>query len=234
MTYSLSVEDLSLDVADGGTTRHLLQDISFEVHGGEVVGVTGPSGSGKSTLLVIAGSLQRPTSGEVTLHTPEGSICLSTPRARTRREHIGIVFQQPNLLPALTAEEQLVLMTRLNRVLPHQRRRAKERANELLAAVGLEGMGGRRIGSLSGGQQARVNLARALMNKPKLLLADEPTAALDTQAATMVTELISTLAHEHKIPTLYVSHDQQQLAKLDRTLTIVDGSLKELASVPMV
>lgn len=240
---TLSVTKVSLDVTDGSSTRHLLTDISFSATGGEVVGITGPSGSGKSTLLAIAGTLQQPTAGSIALNGADGqSTTLASAErplsaqqaAAIRREHIGLVFQQPNLLPSLTAEEQLLVMTRLNRVLPWGRaqwRSDKDRATSLLAAVGLEGMGDRSVGSLSGGQQARVNLARALMNEPKVLLVDEPTAALDTQAATMVTDLIKELAHEAQIPTLYVSHDTQQLATLDRTLTIVDGKLKDFAMV---
>lgn len=241
-TPALTLSHVSLDVTDGSTTRHLLTDVSVDVMPGEVVGVTGPSGSGKSTLLAIAGTLQKPTAGTATLRCADGStVELAVDQALTyrqsaqlRREHIGLVFQQPNLLPSLTVKDQLLAMTRLNRVLPWGRgtwRREEDKALRLLQDVGLGGLEDRKVSQLSGGQQARVNLARALMNDPDLLLVDEPTAALDTENATKVTELILELAHRTGIPTLYVSHDQSQLARLDHTVTIVDGKIKELATV---
>ena len=147
-----------------------------------------------------------------------------------RREHVGLVFQQPNLLPALTVREQLIVMTRLGRILPpsaSERRRARERAAELLESVGLAGMGDRRVSTLSGGQQARVNLARALMNEPELLLVDEPTAALDRASAEAVTDLIVDVTRRYGAATLYVTHDPGQAARAGRVLEMVDGRLTD-------
>ena len=230
----LTAKGLTLDVKDGTAERRILDDVSFTVEGGEVVGITGPSGSGKSTLLAVIGCLQEPTAGRAVLDTADGSTDLAGARgkraAQIRRDHLGIVFQQPNLLPALTVEEQLLLMPHLGKVFRFAstatKRAEKESAHQLLDAVGLGDKLKAKTGELSGGQQARVNLARAFMNDPALLLVDEPTAALDTTAATQVTELIKDLAHDRNIPALYVSHDQDQLETLDRTMKIVDGALE--------
>lgn len=238
-TSELTANGLTLDVQDGTSTRRILDSVSFTVEGGEVVGITGPSGSGKSTLLAVVGCLQEPTAGSAELITADGCIDLGGARgkraAQIRRDHLGIVFQQPNLLPALTVEEQLLLMPHLGTVFRFAsaatKRAEKDRARQLLEAVGLGDKVKVKTSELSGGQQARVNLARAFMNKPALLLVDEPTAALDTKAATQVTKLIKDLAHEGNIPALYVSHDKDQLKTLDRTLTIVDGKLESASLV---
>lgn len=234
---TLIAERLTLDVQDGKHKRRILNDVSFTVNGGEVVGVTGPSGSGKSTLLAVAGCLQEPTAGSAALRTGDTTIDLASARgqraAQIRRDHLGIVFQQPSLLPSLTVEEQLLLMLNLSKVFRFgaraTKRAEKEMTRQLLEAVGLGDKLKAKTSELSGGQQARVNLARAFMNNPALLLVDEPTAALDTKAATQVTELIKDLAHDRNVPALYVSHDQDQLETLDRTMTMVDGALREPA-----
>ncbi|MDU4704546.1 MAG: ATP-binding cassette domain-containing protein, partial [Corynebacterium sp.] len=149
--------------------------------------------------------------------------------AKIRREHIGIVFQQPNLLPALTVKQQLIAMRRLGRVFGWPaggRREAEKRADELLEAVGLAGLGERRVSQLSGGQQARVNVARALMNEPEVLLVDEPTAALDQKSAGAVTRLIMDVTRKMGVATLYITHDLGQLHGADRIVEMVDGKLQ--------
>lgn len=232
---SLTVSHLNLTVRDGSTDRHLLRDISFEVAPGEILGVTGPSGSGKSTLLGVLGCLQEADSGIAVLRTRDGDIHLSGEvsggaAARIRRNNIGIVFQQPNLIPALSVRDQLILVTRLGRVWPPQRAQrhaAHAKADELLDAVGLLNLAQRPVGALSGGQQARVNLARALMRSPSLLLIDEPTAALDQHSAAEVTTLIADMARIYRAATLYVSHDVEQMSALDRRITLVDGRIRE-------
>lgn len=229
----LHLRNVTLDVQDGSQERRILDDITLHVSPGEVVGVTGPSGSGKSTVLAVAGCLQEPTSGRAWL-VGDDRVDLTGlnahESARIRREHIGIVFQQPNLLPSLTVGDQLMAMVHLASPWPIGRtakQAAKTRAAELLDAVGLAGFESRQVGDLSGGQQARVNLARALMNSPELLLVDEPTAALDTATADQVTTLIRDMAHKYNAATLYVSHDKNQLATLDRTITIVNGRISD-------
>lgn len=223
---TLHVSNLNLTVADGSTSRTLLNNITFDVQPGEVVGITGPSGSGKSTLLAVLGCLQSADSGTATL----GDIDLLNPqnRAALRRNHLGIVFQQPNLLPSLTVLDQLLLIPRLGRILPPSRSariQHKDKALSLLNSIGLGDLAKRKVSELSGGQQARVNLARALMNSPKLLLVDEPTAALDQHSASEVTELIVSMAHQYNAPTLFVSHDMDAVNTLDRSIELVDGHL---------
>ena len=223
---TLHVSNLNLTVADGSTSRTLLNNITFDVQPGEVVGITGPSGSGKSTLLAVLGCLQSAHSGTATL----GDIDLLNPqnRAALRRNHLGIVFQQPNLLPSLTVLDQLLLIPRLGRILPPSRSartQHKDKALSLLNSIGLGDLAKRKVSELSGGQQARVNLARALMNSPKLLLVDEPTAALDQHSASEVTELIVSMAHQYNAPTLFVSHDMDAVNTLDRSIELVDGHL---------
>ncbi|WP_211439078.1 ABC transporter ATP-binding protein [Corynebacterium glutamicum] len=223
---TLHVSNLNLTIADGSTSRTLLNNITFDVQPGEVVGITGPSGSGKSTLLAVLGCLQSADSGTATL----GDIDLLNPqnRAALRRNHLGIVFQQPNLLPSLTVLDQLLLIPRLGRILPPSRSartQHKDKALSLLNSIGLGDLAKRKVSELSGGQQARVNLARALMNSPKLLLVDEPTAALDQHSASEVTELIVSMAHQYNAPTLFVSHDMDAVNTLDRSIELVDGHL---------
>lgn len=221
----LDLKNITLDIPDGNNTRRLIDDVSLSIQPGEVVGLTGPSGSGKSTLLAIAAGLQAPTDGTATLG---GDIDLIHGGPKVRRDHVGIVFQQPNLLPALTAQEQLVAMARLDNPWGLKKRtwnKVRQRAVDLLSRVGLADKLDSAVSQLSGGQQARVNLARALMNRPEVLLVDEPTAALDTKAANTVTALIVDMAQESDIPVLYVSHDAPQLAGLDRVVTMVDGRI---------
>lgn len=231
---ALEVKNISLEITDGTTKRNLLTDVTFNVDPGEVVGITGPSGSGKSTLLSIIGCLETATSGSAILHganTLELGTVSGRQAAEIRRRHLGIVFQQPNLLPALTAKEQLLVMSRLDKpfgISGKTWRQQEQKAERLLKEVGLEGRENAKVSELSGGQQARVNLARALMNDPALLLVDEPTAALDTANAKRVTELIVDLARERNTPVLYVSHDQEQLATLDRRIELVDGKASEV------
>ncbi|OFM59736.1 ABC transporter ATP-binding protein [Corynebacterium sp. HMSC058E07] len=234
---ALEVKNISLEITDGTTKRNLLSDVSFNVDPGDVVGITGPSGSGKSTLLSIIGCLETATSGSATLHgeeTLELGTVSGRQAAEIRRRHLGIVFQQPNLLPALNAKEQLMVMSRLDKpfgISGKVWRQQEEKAERMLKEVGLEGRENAKVSELSGGQQARVNLARAMMNDPALLLVDEPTAALDTTNAQRVTELIVGLARERNTPVLYVSHDQEQLATLGRRIELVDGKASEAAPV---
>lgn len=236
---ALELKNISLKVQDGENERTILDDISLSIRAGEVVGLVGPSGSGKSTLLTIAGCLKTADSGTVTLYSgargePIDLSVRGGQAAVVRREHIGIVFQQPNLLPALTVKQQLLAMRRLGRVFGWPaggRRAAEERADELLKAVGLAGFGNRRISQLSGGQQARVNIARALMNEPEVLLVDEPTAALDQKTAGAVTRLIMDVTRKMGVATLYITHDLGQLHGADRIVEMVDGKLQPSESV---
>lgn len=218
-TPVLSITNASVVYPDGTSTVTALDSANVEIFPGELVAIVGESGSGKSTLLSIAGFLQDPTSGTVTLHGAEGLDATST-----RREHIGFVFQQPNLLGSLTAREQLLITDRLRGTKPRQ-----DRADELFARVGLEGLGGRRVAQLSGGQRQRVNIARALMGNPQLLLADEPTSALDARLSKEIVELLRDVTKEFDLATLMVTHDRSQLAYADRFVEMADGKALQTA-----
>lgn len=226
----ITMKGITFDVRDGDQQRRLLDNVSLTIGSGELVSVMGPSGSGKSTLLAIAGCLQTPTSGQVLLGEDSIDAARLSRKDATamRRNHIGLVFQQPNLHQALTVRQQLIAMTRLGRIggVGRERREADvERADQLLDAVGLHGLADRYPAEISGGQQARVNLARALMNSPAVLLADEPTAALDTETAADITALIADVTHREGTATMYVTHDQAQAKRADRIVQLVDGRL---------
>lgn len=230
VTNGIMMKGITFDVRDGDQKRRLLDDVNLTIGSGELVSVMGPSGSGKSTLLAIAGCLQAPTSGEVLLgEEAVDAAALSRKDATTmRRNHIGLVFQQPNLHQALTVRQQLIAMTRLGMVgwVSKERREADSaRADRLLEAVGVAELADRYPAEISGGQQARVNLARALMNSPAVLLADEPTAALDTETAADITALIADVTHREGTATMYVTHDQVQAERADRIVRLVDGRL---------
>lgn len=234
----LRLRGITKTVPDGEKRRELLKGIDLDLYRGEIVGLIGPSGSGKSTLLTISGWLQSADSGTGHLFTRDGKDIPLTVKgsvaAKIRREHIGIVFQQPNLLSALTVREQLLAVKRLGAVFGwagSSRREAETRASELLEAVGLKGLENRKVSQLSGGQQARVNVARALMNSPEILLVDEPTAALDQETAAAVTKLIMDVTRERGVATLYATHDYAQLRDADRVIEMVDGEIQQRASV---
>ena len=142
-------------------------------------------------------------------------------RSRVRRENIGIVFQQPNLIASLKVREQLLLMDHIR-----GRRMRKDRADELLGLVGLDGFGDRRMNQLSGGQRQRVNIARALMNDPRLLLADEPTSALDSELSREIVELLQRLTRDLDVATVMVTHDREQADAADQVVEVADGQTR--------
>ncbi|MFF2555628.1 ABC transporter ATP-binding protein [Nocardia sp. NPDC058058] len=240
MTNALTVTDLTLTFPDGSERITALNRVNLAVRGGEIAAITGPSGSGKSTLLATVSTLVRPDSGRIELETDGGTVDLATlsRRAATdlRRRSIGIVFQQSNLVPALTALEQLEAMAHLGEtwfVSPARRREARSHARELLDAVGLSGHENKRPAQLSGGQRQRVNIARALMNDPALLIIDEPTSALDQERGAAIIDLIVRIAREHYAATLLVTHDRAHLHQMDTVHRMVDGVLTpESAKIP--
>ncbi|MFE1050016.1 ABC transporter ATP-binding protein [Streptomyces olivaceus] len=219
---SLILTDVTLTHPDGDGRLTALDRVTLEVPGGGLTAVVGPSGSGKSSLLAVAATLITPDSGAVAVDGTDTTGLSRGELAALRRHRIGIVFQQPNLLPSLTAAEQLQVMARLDGRRP---RAVRGRALELLDAVGLADHAGRRPHRLSGGQRQRVNIARALMNDPSVLLVDEPTSALDHERGAAVVDLITRLTRERGTATVLVTHDRAQLAVADRVARLHDGRL---------
>ncbi|MFD9687454.1 ABC transporter ATP-binding protein [Kitasatospora sp. NPDC059088] len=217
---SLELDRITLTYPDGDGRLTALDDISLTVPKGTLTAVVGPSGSGKSSLLAVAATLIGPDTGRVVVDGTDTAGLGRAELTALRRTRIGIVFQQPNLLPSLTAAEQLQVMAHLDGRSP---RSALPRALELLDAVGLRDQAARRPHQLSGGQRQRVNIARALMNDPTVLLVDEPTSALDHERGAAVLELITELTHRRATATVLVTHDRTHLTAVDQIAEVHDG-----------
>ncbi|MER5781203.1 ABC transporter ATP-binding protein [Streptomyces mobaraensis] len=220
---SLTLTDVTLTYPDGEGRLTALDAVTLDVPRGSLTAVVGPSGSGKSSMLAVAATLVTPDAGTVTV---DGTVTAGLSRGELgalRRRRIGIVFQQPNLLPSLTAVEQLQVMAHLDGRSPAK---ARGRAMELLDAVGLADVAHRRPNRLSGGQRQRVNIARALMNDPTVLLVDEPTSALDHERGAAVIDLLATLTRRRATATVLVTHDRTHLAAADRVAEVRDGRLR--------
>jgi putative ABC transport system ATP-binding protein len=218
----LRVELLTKVFGAGRTEVRAVDGVSFAAEAGEVTVVMGPSGSGKTTLLTMIGGLLRPTSGRVVIDGVEISALGSRELPRVRRESVGFVFQTFNLLESLSAVENVEVA--LN-VAGSRGVEARERARELLVAAGLESRLDFRARDLSGGEKQRVSIARALANRPALLLADEPTANLDSRHGAEVMQLLRELVTEHERGAVVVSHDTRLQAVADRVLLLEDGRL---------
>ncbi|MFH7594267.1 ABC transporter ATP-binding protein [Streptomyces racemochromogenes] len=219
---TLLVHDVTLTYPDGDGRLTALDAVELEVPAGTLTAIVGPSGSGKSSLLAVAATLVTPDSGRVLVAGRDTARLGAAEKAALRREEIGIVFQQPNLLASLTAAEQLQVMAHLS---GRPARQLRRRALELLDAVGLADKADKRPHQLSGGQRQRVNIARALMNEPSVLLVDEPTSALDHERGAAVLDLLVTLTRERSTATVLVTHDHAHLDRMDRTATMTDGRL---------
>lgn len=227
---SLNLTDVVLTYPDGDRTLTALDHVSLAVGPGEFAAVAGPSGSGKSSLLAVAATLIPPAAGTVEIAGLDVTGLGPAERTRLRRDRVGIVFQQPNLLPSLTAADQLTVMTHMagGRA---GRRNAASRARELLDAVGLAGMEHKRPHQLSGGERQRVNIARALMNDPRVLLVDEPTSALDHHRGEQIVKLLADLTRDARVATVMVTHDRAQLAAVDRVYEMTDGRLAQRSAL---
>lgn len=218
----IDLQDVTLTFPDGDSRLTAVDHVSLTAPDGHVTGITGPSGSGKSSLLAVAATLIRPDSGHVWIDDVDAATLTPTQAAQLRREQIGIVFQQPNLLPSLTAREQLLVMAELGGGRRH-RSTIHQRADDLLDAVGLTDHAHRRPGQLSGGQRQRIAIARALVNSPSALLVDEPTSALDHHRGNEIMHLIHRLTHDRGTATILITHDLAHATELDTVTTIVDG-----------
>ena len=219
-TTGLVLTAVSLRFGDGDSTVLALDNVNLEVSCGELVAIVGPSGAGKSSLLAVAGGLGRPSSGTIVIDGVDVSAMPARALAKLRRDKVGFVFQSGNLIPALTARDQL-------RLIPKLTGRPGRDPEELLDSVGMSHRADRRPGQLSGGDRQRVGIARALMSNPSLLLVDEPTAALDRKRSHEVVELLSRETHEAGVATIMVTHDHDVLGHCDRILEMVDGRLRQ-------
>lgn len=199
-----------------------LENVDMTLTAGEFTAIAGPSGSGKSTLLNVIGMLDSPTAGRMELLGEDVASFDRARQAKVRREYMGFVFQAYNLIPVLNVQENVEYVTLL---LGWDAAKRKQRALEVLDQVGLSGMEHRRPRELSGGQQQRVAVARAIAAFPKLVLADEPTANLDTGTGTALIELMEHLNRDHGITFLFSSHDPKVLDRARRLITIADGQL---------
>jgi len=218
----ITLDDVTLTFPDGDTRITAVDHVSLTARPGVVTGITGPSGSGKSSLLAVAATLIRPDSGRVVIDDVDAAGLSRREATALRRDRIGIVFQQSNLLPALTAREQLLVMAELGGG-RDRRGDVRRRADELLDAVGLAAHAGKRPAQLSGGQRQRVAIARALVHEPSVLLVDEPTSALDQERGAAVMQLIQDLSRDRGTATLLVTHDLVHRGALDELVTMVDG-----------
>ena len=225
MTLALEVKNVVKTFqSDSGEIR-AVDDVSFAVESGEFVALVGPSGSGKTTMLSILAALLTPTEGQVLIDGVDLAQMSEAERVVLRRQKIGFTFQSNNLIPYLTAQENVELMIRLNNKFD---RAAKVRSSELLARLGL----GERLNNLpaqmSGGQQQRVAIARALIHAPTVVLADEPTASLDTERAFQVVQTFAALIHENNRAGIMVTHDLRMCKQVDRILQMRDGKLVQI------
>jgi len=220
----LALTDITKIYRSGDDETTALAHATLQVEAGELVAVVGPSGSGKTTLLAIAGALLHPTGGEVRI---DGEPVLGLPPGKLadlRLRKIGFILQSSNLVPFLTARDQLLYVAKLAGI---SHREADKRADALLGELGLKQRIDRYPESLSGGERQRVAIARALMNDPAVILADEPTANLDSSRGRQVVEMIARLVKESGKAGIMVTHDERMLDLCDRVYPIADGVLRE-------
>ena len=218
---AIELKNVKKSFKDGDETIEALKETNFSVDKGEFVAIIGPSGSGKSTLLTIAGGLQSPSSGEIWINGRALNEKKEKARAKVRFEEIGFILQASNLVPFLTVKKQLQLVDKANK--------AKEnRAGlDLLKRLGLEKLVDKYPEELSGGERQRVAIVRALYNDPTIILADEPTASLDTEKAYEVVKILAKEAKEKNKATIMVTHDLRLVDYCDKVYLMEDGRLSE-------
>mgnify|MGYP006270733199 CR=1 FL=1 len=222
MSPVIQVRGLSKTYASGEAASRALDDVTLDIHGGELTLLVGPSGSGKTTLLSIMGCILRASAGQLWLQGQEVTSLDEAALPTIRRERIGFIFQAFNLFPTLTARQNVALAFDLLGV-PKAEARAK--AAQLLEQVGLGAKLRAYPADLSGGQKQRVAIARALAGEPPVILADEPTAALDSQSGRAVIDVLKHLAHERGRAVVIVTHDSRMLGYADRTIRMEDGRI---------
>jgi putative ABC transport system ATP-binding protein len=223
----ISVTGLHKTYQSGDTAVAALRGIDLTVESGEFLAIAGPSGSGKSTLLNILGCLDRPDRGSVAIDGTEMMDLDGAARTRFRRENLGFVFQNFNLIPVMTACENVAFALELLNVPPGE---VQDRTMGILREVGLEGMEHRRPGKLSGGQQQRVAVARALIKRPAIILADEPTANLDSETGQSILEMMRLLNERHGTTFIFSTHDPMVMEFSRRLVRLQDGTIPEVTA----
>ncbi|MFW5745004.1 MAG: ABC transporter ATP-binding protein [Spirochaetota bacterium] len=219
----VTMSDVHKDYKLGETTVHAVRGVSMDIAAGEFVSVVGPSGCGKTTLLNMIGCIDKPTSGSVRFDGRDVVALNDSQAAEIRLEHIGFVFQSFNLVPVLSVRENIELPMMLDGVRPKDRRRV---ADHLVDAVGLSRFATHKPSELSGGQRQRVAIARALVNSPRLVIADEPTANLDSETGNEVLEVMRRLNREEGVTFIFSTHDQKILQHASRIVRLRDGKVE--------
>jgi len=220
----IQVKDVVKDYHTGETVVHALRGVSMEIDQGEFISIAGPSGSGKTTLLNLIGCIDKVDSGEVIIHGQPVSGLNKNELALFRRKNLGFVFQSFNLIPVLTACENVSFVLSLLDVSDNE---VEERTMTLLKEVGLEGMENRRPSRLSGGQQQRVAIARALIKEPQIILADEPTANLDSKTGRDILDLMEVMNKKHNTTFVFSTHDQMVMDFAHRLVLLHDGEITQ-------
>lgn len=223
MKTILKMENVKKSFGSGHNEIQALKGIDLAVNQGEFVSIIGPSGSGKSTFLTIAGGLQSPTSGNISINGLDFTSLSEKKRSKLRFKEIGFILQSSNLIPYLTIEEQFLLIDKIN----HEKLTSKK-GIELLKSLDILDLKDKHPSDLSGGERQRAAIARALFNEPNLILADEPTASLDTEHAYQVVELLRQEAHLKNKATIMVTHDQRMIKNSDSVYKIEDGLLSKI------
>ncbi|WML42772.1 ABC transporter ATP-binding protein [Neobacillus sp. PS3-40] len=224
VTEPLVLENIEKSFKDGDKINHIVKNLSFSVNKGEVVAVIGPSGSGKSTFLSIAGALLSPDKGNVFVNGRNISSFSDVEKADIRLNHLGYIFQTSNLVPYLKVQEQLSFVLKMANKWSKAER---SKITEMLVAVGMEHRAKFYPHQLSGGEKQRIAIARAFINDPDIILADEPTASLDSCRSIAIIELISKIVKEQNKSAIIVTHDEQILPICDRIYVMKDGQLTE-------
>lgn len=217
------MKNISKNYQDGEQVIEVLKNVSLEVAQGEFVAIVGPSGAGKSTFLSIAGALLSPTEGEIAIGGTTLNNMSEKALTKVRLDKVGFIFQGANLIPYLSVRDQLLVIAELS---GEKGSAAKERADKLLQELGLTARQNNYPESLSGGEKQRVTIARALMNDPDIILADEPTASLDANRGHKVVQMIADEVKRKNKAAIMVTHDERVLDLVDRVIRIEDGYLK--------
>ena len=224
MSSVITTKNLSRHFQDGENIIKAVDDVSLNIEAGEFTAIIGPSGSGKSTLLNLIGGLDNPTSGAVELSGTDIAKMSGSALSDFRRDHIGFIFQSYNLIPVLSAEENIEYIMLLQGVDTATR---KKRVREMLHVVGLEGLGDRRPSHLSGGQQQRVAIARAMASHPDIILADEPTANLDSKTGIALLEVMKSLNEDRGMTFIFSTHDNKIMDRARRLVHVLDGKVNQ-------